>query len=468
MSRVTSLFAGKDHDNFMDQGFSDDSEQQPPPQSSWGAAPPGVTNVPKSGEMTSELAKIKAQLDAAVLKEKPVSITDKRDSRSSVPKEKAFESTPGNFASGENFANAMSPRPTTGSRRDSSPPAVSSSARSSSQKARKKKKSPEEGDVGFGADFPQSQDALGGFPASNGFGGTAAGGFADFSGGWPEPTKQSPRQSFSSPHASPPLANATRMADDALDAHAAPKSTSSTTLPFPDEADVERAAAPHAPGQFDEAILAALAALPQHSLVGVLRRLHQKRPNEVAQAFSLGAASQTQDIRDVVQSALPSKADRGGSFSGPSTQQPAAETGTGSATLASPALGFASPIPEAAMPSLTELPPPQPERKDSGGSPWLSNATATTAASSLFRVSSAPAPAQPQRIGSGAGGRPWGPPVQSATGAVAGPWTAPSAAAAEPQAAAQAAAAPSGEEQPPLGARSSQGKLWPATASPWG
>lgn len=41
----------------------------------------------------------------------------------------------------------------------------------------------------------------------------------------------------------------------------------------------------HAPGQFDEAILAALAALPQQSLVDVLRRLSKRRPSEVALAF---------------------------------------------------------------------------------------------------------------------------------------------------------------------------------------
>lgn len=40
-----------------------------------------------------------------------------------------------------------------------------------------------------------------------------------------------------------------------------------------------------APGRFDEAILAALAALPQDSLVDVLRRLAQKRPSAVAQAL---------------------------------------------------------------------------------------------------------------------------------------------------------------------------------------
>ncbi|CAE8582992.1 unnamed protein product, partial [Polarella glacialis] len=45
-----------------------------------------------------------------------------------------------------------------------------------------------------------------------------------------------------------------------------------------------------APGQFDEAILAALAALPQQSLVDVLRRLRRKRPDEVAMVF--GGSSQ--------------------------------------------------------------------------------------------------------------------------------------------------------------------------------
>jgi len=41
-----------------------------------------------------------------------------------------------------------------------------------------------------------------------------------------------------------------------------------------------------APGQFDEAILAALAALPRDSLVSVLSRLAAKRPAEVALAFN--------------------------------------------------------------------------------------------------------------------------------------------------------------------------------------
>lgn len=40
-----------------------------------------------------------------------------------------------------------------------------------------------------------------------------------------------------------------------------------------------------APGMFDDAILAALAALPQQALVGVLRRLAQRRPAEVALAL---------------------------------------------------------------------------------------------------------------------------------------------------------------------------------------
>eukprot|EP00931_Biecheleriopsis_adriatica_P059984 TRINITY_DN35983_c0_g1_i1.p1 TRINITY_DN35983_c0_g1~~TRINITY_DN35983_c0_g1_i1.p1 ORF type:complete len:553 (-),score=97.81 TRINITY_DN35983_c0_g1_i1:121-1779(-) len=41
------------------------------------------------------------------------------------------------------------------------------------------------------------------------------------------------------------------------------------------------------PGQFDEAILAALAALPRNSLVDVLRRLREKRPEEVGLALGL-------------------------------------------------------------------------------------------------------------------------------------------------------------------------------------
>lgn len=42
-----------------------------------------------------------------------------------------------------------------------------------------------------------------------------------------------------------------------------------------------------AAGQFDEAILAALSALPRHSLVDVLRRLADRRPEEVAAALHL-------------------------------------------------------------------------------------------------------------------------------------------------------------------------------------
>jgi len=45
------------------------------------------------------------------------------------------------------------------------------------------------------------------------------------------------------------------------------------------------------PGQFDEAILAALGALPRQSLVDILRRLAEQRPEEVATAF--GAAGNT-------------------------------------------------------------------------------------------------------------------------------------------------------------------------------
>jgi len=62
-----------------------------------------------------------------------------------------------------------------------------------------------------------------------------------------------------------------------------------------DEGEQENSAAATrlnpSPGQFDEAILAALAALPQGSLVDVLRRLSQRRPAEVSMAFGPRAAA---------------------------------------------------------------------------------------------------------------------------------------------------------------------------------
>jgi len=488
MSRVTSLFGARDHDNFLDRDdYQEERDQQQ--QSAWDAQTMGTANggkgtQAKPGGISDELAKIKAELDAAVMKEKPISAdpslkpSPKLASRT-LPKEKAFESSPPSFPAAGAFASATlaSPRPT--DQRDPSPiPGAAARASSRSAKKSSRKKSADEGDGAFG-EFPQTQEAFGAFPAapSNGFGSSTSGGFGDF-GGWPEASKSSPRPTFSSPQSSPPLANATGMAEETLDALPASRATGSMAEPvrlhsYEDrDGDGERSqkasATSAAPGQFDEAILAALAALPQQSLVDVLRRLAQRRPNEVAIALGPGGPStRSQDIKAVVQSALPSKADRGGTAllppaapsPGQASSSPCLAPREAIAATSSPALGFASPMPEEASPMpLDARSPSQPE-----GSPWQQTQGAPGSAAQaggLFRVTSAPA-AAPQRVSSGPG--PWGPPVQSAAAVLGGPWTPP---------VEQAGAIP--EETPPAGASplptgSAAPKPWPsASTSPWG
>mmetsp|Transcript_93824 Transcript_93824/g.264949 ORF Transcript_93824/g.264949 Transcript_93824/m.264949 type:complete len:732 (-) Transcript_93824:128-2323(-) len=63
--------------------------------------------------------------------------------------------------------------------------------------------------------------------------------------------------------------------------------------------------APAAPGLFDEAILAALSALPQQSLVDVLRRLQQARAADVALALGAREASAAADARVALSPAKP-------------------------------------------------------------------------------------------------------------------------------------------------------------------
>lgn len=66
-----------------------------------------------------------------------------------------------------------------------------------------------------------------------------------------------------------------------------PRSQETTPEPNWKERNVGRleSATASVAGQFDEAILAALSALPRHSLVDVLRRLADRRPEEVAAAL---------------------------------------------------------------------------------------------------------------------------------------------------------------------------------------
>lgn len=59
------------------------------------------------------------------------------------------------------------------------------------------------------------------------------------------------------------------------------------------ERSVSEATSETQSGMFDDAILAALAALPQQALVGVLQRLAQRRPAEVALAFGRGIGPTT-------------------------------------------------------------------------------------------------------------------------------------------------------------------------------
>jgi len=71
-------------------------------------------------------------------------------------------------------------------------------------------------------------------------------------------------------------------------ANSAAKGVEEGNLPTDSNAiDMKAMKVDHAPGMFDEAILAALAALPQHSLVDILRRLQHCRAADVALAVGL-------------------------------------------------------------------------------------------------------------------------------------------------------------------------------------
>mmetsp|Transcript_66771 Transcript_66771/g.169263 ORF Transcript_66771/g.169263 Transcript_66771/m.169263 type:complete len:736 (-) Transcript_66771:108-2315(-) len=75
--------------------------------------------------------------------------------------------------------------------------------------------------------------------------------------------------------------------------------------PKVDAPESPKRAAPAAPGLFDEAILAALSALPQQSLVDVLRRLQQARAGDVALALGTREASAVADAREALSPAKP-------------------------------------------------------------------------------------------------------------------------------------------------------------------
>mmetsp|Transcript_21924 Transcript_21924/g.51251 ORF Transcript_21924/g.51251 Transcript_21924/m.51251 type:complete len:437 (-) Transcript_21924:115-1425(-) len=426
VSRVTGLFGARDHDNFLDGEEEDGGQQQP---NAW-EAPMGAVNSGKATQanpngMSDELAKIKAELDAAVIKEKPPLAELKQS-----PRLKALEppAAAANFPSaGAPFPRekAMSPRLPGGEgrgraatdQRDASP-----GHRASSRSAKKshRKKSFDEGDGAFG-EFPP-REAFGAFPAPSAkafVSSPVPAGFGDFSGGWPDAARTQ---------------SSTTSGPETLDPIVTSKSAGS-----PSE-DAEKVAAasgvPSAtPGAFDEAILAALAALPQNSLVDVLRRLAVQRPNEVALALG------------------PATSDRGGA----TLQRPQSEAMTAAAS--SPPVGFASPMPDEArspMPATEARSPNQIE-----GSAWKPQQSGN----GLFRMTSAPAP-QTSWVTSGPGGAgtggagPWGNPVQAASATLGsgGLWAA---SATEPPLKVEGSAPP-----PPV---QSAGRAWPSSgASPWG
>lgn len=124
----------------------------------------------------------------------------------------------------------------------------------------------------------------------SGGGSNSAGGF-DFPQDWLTPqTSPAQRSAERIDVAWPPVTSTSRSPSQA---HAWPvKEPRSQELPTPEpnwkERNVgrqESSASSGAAGQFDEAILAALSALPRHSLVDVLRRLADRRPEEVNAAL---------------------------------------------------------------------------------------------------------------------------------------------------------------------------------------
>lgn len=115
-------------------------------------------------------------------------------------------------------------------------------------------------------------------------------------------------------------------------------------------------AAERAPGAFDEAILAALAALPQHSLVKVLQQLSERRPVEVALAFNAdvhGHAGSSRRAETAADAEAAPAWDKLGSPETPTAQASDVWT-TQQATTSPPPLAPASPDEHASAASLEE------------------------------------------------------------------------------------------------------------------
>eukprot|EP00930_Biecheleria_cincta_P031865 TRINITY_DN22100_c0_g1_i1.p1 TRINITY_DN22100_c0_g1~~TRINITY_DN22100_c0_g1_i1.p1 ORF type:complete len:542 (-),score=97.49 TRINITY_DN22100_c0_g1_i1:61-1644(-) len=357
MSRMTSMFGGtsKYQEQLVDDGAED-----------WGSSAPRVSNKPRSDESnpaSTPWGRVEADTRTQGLMPSDAALARRMQ-------EDEMQDPELQAAIRESL-------------RETSAKAAGSQQRERSEKRRSRKRADGEGgSFGNGFDFPQDWVSPPTQAASTR--GSPAPRYAEPSDVWPPVSSLSQTTSpaisaaaaWPSPQASPthmqqPQASPSHKQQ--VQASAKPKERSVkpappaivTSMPVPEsgflqvlQTDAPRTKTPTrapqqqeppAAGQFDEAILAALAALPQNSLVDVLRRLQKQRPEEVAMALGVSVPKgfpQTPTAADVVE---PPEKDHGEHRASSDLTSPAAATNAGGGCAVATPIGAAAVVVEAAL-----------------------------------------------------------------------------------------------------------------------